>query len=73
MEKQRISVIEAAKIMGVSPTFVRLSLQAKELPFGHAKKMSSKWTYYISPKLFYEYVGNPKENGIDDLTQGGEE
>ncbi|WP_133016261.1 hypothetical protein [Clostridium cuniculi] len=52
-----ISVKEAAKIMGKSEQFVRIGLQRGLLPFGHAIKMSSIYTYYISPKLFEEYVG----------------
>lgn len=55
--KESISIKEAAKIMGKSPQFVRIGLQRNLLPFGTAIKMSSVWTYYISPKLFYEYVG----------------
>lgn len=56
MSKQ-ISVKEAAKIMGKSEQFVRIGLQRGLLPFGNAIKMSSIYTYYISPKLFEEYVG----------------
>lgn len=52
-----ISVKEAAKIMGKSEQFVRIGLQRGLLPFGQAIKMSSIYTYYISPKLFEEYVG----------------
>lgn len=58
MEKQIISVKEAAEIMGKSQQFIRVGLQRGLLPFGTAVKMSSKWTYYISPKLFNEYVGD---------------
>lgn len=57
MSKQIISVKEAAKIMGKSEQFVRIGLQRGLLPFGQAIKMSSMYTYYISPKLFEEYVG----------------
>lgn len=52
-----ISVSEAAKLLGKSEQFVRVGLQKKRLPFGMAVKLSSHWTYYISPKLFYEFVG----------------
>lgn len=52
-----ISVKEAAKIMGKSEQFVRIGLQRGLLPFGQAIKMSTIYTYYISPKLFEEYVG----------------
>lgn len=57
LEKQIISIKEAAEIMGKSQQFIRVGLQRGLLPFGTAIKMSSKWTYYISPKQFYEYVG----------------
>ena len=60
MEKQIIKVKEAAEIMGKCQQFVRVGLQRGLLPFGTAVKMSSKWTYYISPKQFYEYVGEEK-------------
>lgn len=56
-KKRNISVKEAAKIMGKSEQFVRVGLQKGILPFGVAVKLSSIWTYHISPKLFYEYIG----------------
>jgi hypothetical protein len=55
---ENVSVKQAAEIMGKSQQFIRVGLQRGLLPFGIAVKMSSKWTYYISPKKFYEYVGN---------------
>ena len=61
---ERISVERAAQIMGKSPQFIRLCLQDRSLPFGVANKRAGadKWSYYISPKLFYEYVGETKKN-----------
>jgi len=53
----KILIKEAAKIMGKSQQFVRIGLQRGLLPFGVAVKMSSTYSYYISPKLFNEYVG----------------
>lgn len=58
---KNISVKQAAELMGKSHQFIRLGLQRKILPFGVAVKMSSMWTYYISPKQFYEYVGGSNE------------
>ena len=55
--KANIKIEEAAKIMGKSQQFVRVGLQRGILPFGTAVKMTSQWTYHISPKLFYDYVG----------------
>ncbi|WP_242875946.1 hypothetical protein [Cellulosilyticum sp. I15G10I2] len=54
-----IKVAEAAEIMGKSAQFIRVGLQKGILPFGHAVQIGNgKYTYYISPKLFKEYVGN---------------
>lgn len=52
-----IKVEKAAKIMGKSQQFVRIGLQRNLLTFGTAIMMSTIWTYHISPKLFYDYVG----------------
>ena len=57
---ERITVKEAAHIMGVSEQFIRIGMQRGKLPIGQAVKMSSVWTYYISPKLFNEFVGTKK-------------
>lgn len=62
-----IKVEKAAQIMGKSQQFVRIGLQRGLLPFGTAIKMSSMWTYHISPKLFYDYVGSEfKEQGEEN-------
>lgn len=57
MEARKITVSKAAKILGVSEQFVRIGLQREQLPIGTAVKMSTKWSYHISPKLLAEYVG----------------
>jgi len=67
-EGNRMTVKEAAEAMGVSQQFIRIGLQRNQLPFGVAVKMSSTYSYYISPKKFYEYVGyiskiDPKNGG----------
>lgn len=56
-ETKSLSIHEAAEIMGKSDQFVRIGLQRGILPFGSAVKLSTRWTYYISPSRFYEYVG----------------
>ncbi|GEM_PF-1034953 len=63
MGKMKITVAEAAEIMGKSQEFIRAGLKHGTLPFGKALKMSSIWTFYISPKLFYEYTGYKVEEG----------
>lgn len=66
----KISVKEAASLMGKSIQFVRVGLQNGRFPFGSAVKLSSRWSYHISPNLFYEYInGNEirrKEEGKED-------
>ena len=55
--KNNIPISVAAKLMGKSEQFVRVGLQRGILSFGSAVKTSSKYSYYISPKLFEEYTG----------------
>lgn len=56
---QKITVKQAAELMGKSQQFIRVGLQQNALPIGTAIKIgnSSKYTYYISPKKFMEYTG----------------
>ena len=59
IKKRRITVQDAAKLMGKSEMFIRIGLQRGILPFGIAVKLDgkSKYSYHISPKLFEEYLG----------------
>lgn len=56
---RNIPVADVAKIMGKDPQFIRLAMINKLLPIGLAykKEGSSQYDFYISPKLFYEYMG----------------
>jgi hypothetical protein len=56
--KRNLTIKEAAKEMGKSNQFIRVGLQRSLLPFGVAVKMSTRWTYYINPRKFYEFIGN---------------
>lgn len=56
-----LSIAEAAKALGKSEQFIRIGLQTGRLPFGSAVKMSSRWTYHISPELFKQYAGAIKK------------
>lgn len=60
MFENRISVENAARLMGVSGQFIRIGLQQGVLPFGYAVKRQ-RWSYYISPMKFSEYTGIPME------------
>ncbi len=56
LEVKQVSVKMASKLMGKSEQFIRVGLRNDRLPFGTAVKLSSHWTYYISPKLFFDYI-----------------
>lgn len=56
-EYKNVPVSLAAKLMDVSPMYVRVGLRDNRLPFGTAVQISgSQWTYHISPGLFKEYL-----------------
>ncbi len=59
--KKKLSVKEAAALMGKSVQFVRIGLQRGAFNFGSAVKLSSRWSYHISPELFYEYLNGKRE------------
>ena len=54
----RVTVLEASKILEVSQQYIRMGLQKGILPFGTAVQISGKkWTYHISRKLLDDYIG----------------
>lgn len=57
MKKNRLSVSQCASLMNVSDQFIRIGLQKGAFPWGYAVKMSTQWTYYISPQKFTEHTG----------------
>lgn len=63
----KISVTEAAKILDASPEYIRYALRQGMIPIGSAAKMSSRWTYHISPKLLAEYSGADVEKELAKL------
>ena len=58
---EKITVKQAAALLGVSEQFVRIGMRRGELPIGSAVKMSSVWTYHISPKQLADYIGTEIE------------
>lgn len=56
-EGKSVSIKEASEILGKSEQFVRVGLQRGILPFGSAVKLSTRWTYYISPSRLLDYAG----------------
>ena len=69
-----MTVKEAASALGVSPQFVRIAMQKGVLPIGTAVKMSSRWTYHISPHLLERYTGKkPPVTATTDGQGGGQQ
>ena len=64
--KKKLTIKEVASLMGKSAQFVRVGLQRGAFPFGSAVKISSRWSYHISPALFYEYMNGTKEEQINE-------
>lgn len=67
--EKRISIRQAAEIMGTSEQYIRIGLRNNRFPFGSAVKLSTQWTYHISPKPFYEYVGLIKKERKEASSQ----
>lgn len=63
----KIKVAEAAAILHVSQQFVRVAMQQGVLPIGVAVKMSSHWTYQISPQKLADYTGADIESELKQL------
>lgn len=55
--ENRLTVKQAATLMGVSEQFIRVGLQQKVLTFGCAIKNKSKWSYFISAQKFAQETG----------------
>lgn len=59
----RVTVLEASHILGVSQQYIRIGLQRGALPFGTAVQISgNKWTYHISRGLLNKYIGKEDTN-----------
>lgn len=55
---EKLTVQEAARLMGKSEMFVRIGLQRNILPFGYAVKTGKeRWSYYISREKFRQATG----------------
>lgn len=53
----RLTVEQAASLLGASEQFIRIGLQQGTLKFGMAVKMSNRWTYVITKQKFEEITG----------------
>lgn len=56
---RRITVAEAARVMGKDTLFVSEMLKQGRMPIGEAELMPGRvrWNYFISPKLLADYLG----------------
>ena len=76
MRKNSVPVMEAAKIYGKDPSWVRAGIICGWLPIGIATRRGKQVTtieemnssygrinYYISPKLLYEHTGYLYQKG----------
>lgn len=55
-ERDDMNITDAAKIIGVTPQFLRIALQQEKFPFGVAIKTSTRWTYYINETRLKKYL-----------------
>ena len=64
----RVTVTQAAKMIGASPEFVRYALREGRLPIGSAVKMSTRWTYNVQLELVKKYItGKEDKNNDTDI------
>lgn len=57
MTNIRMTVAEAAKLLGMSQMALRIAMrQGKFSQFGEAWQNDEKWTYYINRNRFEEYI-----------------
>ncbi len=56
---KKITVQDAARLMGKSTLFVREAMKQGLLPIGEALQLpgSTRWCFYISPPLLAKYIG----------------
>lgn len=53
----RVSVREAAEMLGMSPQCLRIALRMEKFPFGVAVKGSERrWTYYVNKVQLEMYL-----------------
>lgn len=53
----RLSVMDAARMMGINHQTVRKGLQQGVFPWGYGIKTSDHWVYFINAKRFSEIEG----------------
>jgi hypothetical protein len=75
MKVRKITPLLAASMMGKTPSFVYIGMQRGKLPIGTAVKKEegrgTKYSYYISPKLFMAYTGFSEQDIIEAAEEKG--
>lgn len=62
----RLTIKQAAKLMGVGPEMIRINLQNGRLPFGHAMiGKGIRYTYSINTKQFMKCVGVTEQEVLE--------
>ncbi|HCS10991.1 MAG TPA: hypothetical protein DIV40_05995 [Clostridiales bacterium] len=57
MEKTRITVAEASKLLGITQMALRIALrQGRFSQFGEAWKNDEKWSYYVNRARLEQYL-----------------
>ena len=65
-----MTIKEAAEEKKKSQQFVRIGIQRGRLTFGTAEILTgNKYTYYISPPLFFQYIGKPLPNKYKEIEE----
>lgn len=65
MSNQRITIKQAAELLGVSQQFLRIGLQQGKFSFGVAVKTSpSRYTYYVNADRLLAYLGAKLEDTL---------
>lgn len=59
----KVTVQDAAEIMGVTPRFLQMGLQYERFPFGTAVKFK-RWSYYINTERFIQYMEGKDMNEV---------
>lgn len=59
----RLTVSEAAAIMGASPEWIRAAMREGILKIGWCMKSGRRWSYYISKDLLMRELGRGNKNG----------
>lgn len=51
----KLTILEAAEIMDVTPRFLQLALQQNRFPFGIGVE-GDRWVYYINTERFIKWM-----------------